>query len=97
VRRNEILVDEWMSQVRDALAEAANIPASDLELASADVATLLDLAAVAAHESDKRTNAPLLCYLVGKAERTTDLATLAAAVRRAQLGGQSGAVDAPNA
>lgn len=57
------------------------MPAAELELTQQDVATLLDLAAIAAHESGNRTNAPLLCYLVGKAERATDLDTLAAAVR----------------
>ena len=76
-------MDEWMTRVRDALAEAANIPATELELERDEVATLLDLAAVAAHESGQRTNAPLLCYLVGKAERGADLQTLAAAVRAA--------------
>jgi hypothetical protein len=76
-------MDEWMTRVRDALAEAANIPASELELKRDEVATLLDLAAVAAHESGQRTNAPLLCYLVGKAERGADLQTLAAAVQAA--------------
>jgi hypothetical protein len=75
-------MDEWMTGVRDALAGAANIPASELDLRRDDVATLLDLAAIAAHESGQRTNAPLLCYLVGKAEQRTDLETLAAAVRK---------------
>jgi hypothetical protein len=74
-------MDQWMTRVRDALAAAANIPASELDLKPDDIATLLDLAAIAAHESGQRTNAPLLCYLVGKAEQGTDLEALAAAVR----------------
>ena len=74
-------MDEWMTRVRDALAKAAKVPASELELKGDDVVTLLDLAAIAAHESGQRTNAPLLCYLVGKAEHGADLETLAAAVR----------------
>ena len=37
------------------------------ELSPEDARTLLDLAAHAAHESGARTNAPLLCYLVGLA------------------------------
>ena len=76
-------MDEWMTRVRDALAEAADLPASELDLKRDDVATLLDLAATAAHESGQRTNAPLLCYLVGRAEQGTNLETLAAAVRKA--------------
>jgi hypothetical protein len=75
-------LDEWMTRVRQALAEAANIPAAELDLKQDDVTTLLDLAAIAAHESDQRTNAPLLCYLVGRAEQGSDLDTLAAAVRK---------------
>jgi hypothetical protein len=76
-------MDEWMTRARDALAETAAIPATDLDLSRDDIATLLDLAAKAAHESGQRTNAPLLCYLVGKAARGANLDTLAAAVRKA--------------
>ena len=36
---------------------------------------------IAAHESGERTNAPLLCYLVGRAQGGADLDTLADAVR----------------
>jgi hypothetical protein len=36
-------------------------------LSDADAKTLLDLARTAAHESGDRTNAPLLCYLLGRA------------------------------
>ena len=43
---------------------------------------VLDLARIAAHESGERTNAPLLCYLVGRAQGDADLGELAAAVRR---------------
>lgn len=80
-------MDEWMTRARDALAGAGSIPAPELELKGEDVSTLLDLAALAAHESGQRTNAPLLCYLVGKAEQGSDLETLAAAVRKSS--GQS--------
>jgi hypothetical protein len=37
---------------------------------------------VAAHESGERTNAPLLCYLVGRAQNGASLDDLAEAVRR---------------
>ena len=46
-----------------------------------EIALLLTLAGDAAHESGTRTNAPLLCYLVGRAGGG-DLETLADAVRR---------------
>ncbi len=65
------------------MAEAAGLDAADLELDEEATAILLDLARIAAHESGERTNAPLLCYLVGLARRGgADLDTLADAVRR---------------
>jgi hypothetical protein len=70
-----------MTQARDALAEATGIAASELELSDETVDTLLALAGLAAHESGARTNAPLLCYLLGKAERGANLDTLATAIR----------------
>jgi hypothetical protein len=75
-------VDDWLTTARDALAEAAGVPEERLELSDDDAAILLDLARIAAHESGERTNAPLLCYLVGRARGDADLEDLAAAVRR---------------
>jgi hypothetical protein len=74
-------MDEWLTQARDALTEVTGIAASELELSDETVATLLDLAGLAAHESGARTNAPLLCYLLGRAERGANLDTLATAIR----------------
>jgi hypothetical protein len=53
-------VDPWLQAACDKVAP-------DLELSAADVRTLLDLARVAAHDSGDRTNAPLLCYVLGVA------------------------------
>jgi hypothetical protein len=75
-------VDQWLSQARDELARAGGIAPTELELTDDDVATLLDLARVAAHDSGERTNAPLLCYLVGRAQGGAALDDLADAVRR---------------
>jgi hypothetical protein len=76
-------VDEWLTRARDAIADAAGLPRDELELSDDDVDAVLDLAAVAAHESGARTNAPLLCYLVGRAQRGgADLSALGDAVRR---------------
>ena len=74
-------MDAWLSDARDALARAAGVDREALELDDEAVLTLLDLARIAAHESGERTNAPLLCYLVGRAEGAADLRTLADAVR----------------
>lgn len=77
-------VDPWLSNARDAIARAAGIENSELELSEGDTRTLLDLARIAAHASDERTNAPLLCYLVGRAQGSRDLGELAAAVPRSK-------------
>jgi hypothetical protein len=75
-------MDEWLTDARDALAEAAGVRPEELELDDEQVRTLLDLARIAAHESGERTNAPLRCCLVGRAQGGADLDTLADAVRR---------------
>ena len=76
-------MDAWLKDVRDAVAEAASIAPGELELSDEDAATLLDVARIAAHESGERTNAPLLCYLLGRVvQRGTDLDSVADAVRR---------------
>ena len=66
-------MDDWLSDA------AAAIGAGDIS--EEDAETLLDLARIAAHDSGERTNAPLLCYLVGRAQGDADLGELAAAVR----------------
>ncbi len=60
-------VDAWLQSARNAIATASGVPADELELSADDVRTLLDLARVAAHDSGERTNAPLVCYLIGVA------------------------------
>jgi uncharacterized protein DUF6457 len=75
-------VDTWLTCARDALAEAAGVRPEELALDDEQARTLLDLARIAAHDSGERTNAPLLCYLVGRAHGDADLETLADAVRR---------------
>ena len=75
-------MDAWLRNARDAMAATAGVTPSELELSDKEAAVLLDLARIAAHESGERTNAPLLCYLVGRAQGDAHLETLAAAVRR---------------
>jgi hypothetical protein len=74
-------MDAWLRSARDSLARAAGVAPEQLELSDEDVATLLDLARIAAHESGERTNAPLLCYLAGRAQGARSLDELAAAIR----------------
>ena len=60
-------MNEWLATRADALAEGTGLDRAALELSPGEIETLLDLAAHAAHESGARTNAPLLCYLLGRA------------------------------
>jgi hypothetical protein len=75
-------VDDWLSRARDALASEAGLDPATLELSAEESDTLLDLARIAAHDSGERINAPLLCYLVGRAQGSLGLDDLAEAVRR---------------
>ena len=75
------VMDAWLTAARDRLAETAGMPLAALELTPDMEATLLDLARIAAHESGARTNAPHLCYLLGRADRGSSLDELASAVR----------------
>ena len=74
-------MDAWLTKVRDRLAAAAGVPPEELQLSEEEERELLDLARIAAHDSGDRTNAPLLCYLVGRAQGDADLDDLADAVR----------------
>ena len=74
-------MDAWLTEARDALARATGIPPVELELDDDAARTLLDLARIAAHDSGERTNAPLLCYLVGRAQGGAGVDELADAVR----------------
>jgi Domain of unknown function (DUF6457) len=74
-------MDAWLSQARDTLASASGIDKAQLEISDEAAATLLDLARIAAHNSGERTNAPLLCYLIGRAESAASLDDLDEALR----------------
>jgi hypothetical protein len=76
-------MDDWMRRHADALARESGIDRAELELDDEAIDTVLDIAAVAAHDSGARTNAPLLCYLVGLAAKGSgkSLDALAAIVR----------------
>jgi Domain of unknown function (DUF6457) len=58
-------VDDWLTEASARLAEQSGEGPVALELSQTEVDELLELARIAAHESGERTNAPLLCYLVG--------------------------------
>lgn len=60
-------MDGWLDEARVKLAAVVGEDPSGYDLSRAQMDELLELARVAAHESGERTNAPLLCYLVGLA------------------------------
>jgi Domain of unknown function (DUF6457) len=60
-------MDGWLEDARAKLAAAVGDDPSTYALTRVQMDELLELARVAAHTSGERTNAPLLCYLVGLA------------------------------
>jgi hypothetical protein len=60
-------MDGWLVEARAKLAEAVGEDPSAYDLTRAQMDELLELAREAAHGSGERTNAPLVCYLVGLA------------------------------
>ena len=76
---------DWLEEARQRLESVEG--AGGLALSSEYAELLLQLARIAAHDSGERTNAPLVCFLVGLAVgRST--ATLDTAVEIA-LGGKA--------
>jgi hypothetical protein len=67
-------MDDWLRGVAAALGV-------DEELSAEDADTLLEIARVAAHESGDRINAPLLCYLIGRARGDRPLPEILRMVR----------------
>lgn len=60
-------MNDWLATCARALARESGRDPAEFELDPADTELLLDLASFAAHESGARLNAPLLCYLIGRA------------------------------
>jgi len=57
----------WITDMTIRLAAATGIDAGELLVDEIAAETLLELAGVAAHSSGERTNAPLLCHVIGRA------------------------------
>ena len=69
-------MDSWLTKAAEAIGIEDALRPDEVE-------TILELARIAAHDSGDRTNAPLLCYLVGlvAARDGKSVDELAAAVR----------------
>lgn len=57
----------WLDDITRRIADAHGLDAASIGLIDGDAETLLDLAGVAAHSTGERTNAPLLCHVLGRA------------------------------
>ena len=57
----------WISDMTTRITDATGIDRGMLAIDAADAEELLRLAGVAAHTSGDRTNAPLLCHVLGRA------------------------------
>lgn len=67
-------MNEWLQQVAAAIG-------SDERLSEEDADALLKIARIAAHDSDDRRNAPLLTYLIGRAQGDRPLSEILEKVR----------------
>ncbi len=81
-------MDAWLDAASARLAADAGVEAASLELGDGEADELLRVAAFAAHESGARTNAPLLCFLLGVAHGGSGrtLAELTEAVMEVDVG-----------
>jgi hypothetical protein len=59
---------DWLETAAKRLAAGVGDDPTDYRLEESEIDRILDLAGVAAHEGGHKTNAPLLCYLVGLAQ-----------------------------
>lgn len=58
---------DWLQRITTAIAEATGVDAAAIALPPGARGALLDVARVASHTTGDRTNAPLLCYVLGVA------------------------------
>jgi hypothetical protein len=73
---------DWLTETTLHVAASAGLDPATLLVDARAAEQLLDLAGVAAHESGERTNAPLLCFVLGQAvARGASLDDLDRAVR----------------
>jgi hypothetical protein len=73
---------DWLTETTLRVAAAAGIDPGTLLVDATAAEQLLDLAGFAAHDSGDRTNAPLLCFVLGQAvARGASLDELASVTR----------------
>ena len=55
----------WLDDTTDRIARVVGVDPARVRLADDEATALLDLAGFAARDSGERTNAPLLCHVLG--------------------------------
>jgi hypothetical protein len=58
---------DWITETTLRIARATGLDPATLLVDATAATQLLDLAGFAAHDSGERTNAPLLCFVLGRA------------------------------
>jgi hypothetical protein len=69
-------MNEWLVRVAAALGSTEELSADEID-------TLLEIARIAAHDSDDRRNAPILTYLIGRSRGDRPIGEVLDEVRRA--------------
>ncbi len=57
----------WINDLTNEIADAHGLDPQSISVSDSEAQVLLDLAGLAAHSSGARTNAPLLCHVLGRA------------------------------
>ncbi|MEI6571075.1 MAG: hypothetical protein WCO36_06565 [Actinomycetes bacterium] len=74
----------WIDDLTNQIAEAHGLDPQSISVSESEAEVLLELAGLAAHSSGARTNAPLLCHVLGRARsQGVSLEALSETVRAA--------------
>ncbi|CAB4945986.1 unannotated protein [freshwater metagenome] len=74
----------WIDDVTKHIGDVHGLDLQSISVSESEAEVLLDLAGLAAHSSGARTNAPLLCHVLGRARsQGVSLEALSETVRAA--------------
>ena len=75
---------QWINDLTNQIADAHGLDPQSISVSESESELLLELAGIAAHTSGARTNAPLLCHVLGRARsQGISLEALSETVRNA--------------
>lgn len=75
---------QWINDLTNQIAKEHSLDLQSISVSESEAEVLLDLAGLAAHSSGARTNAPLLCHVLGRARsQGVSLKALSETVRAA--------------